>query len=274
MPGAHPPAGSIAEYWNPASGSQSGTETATDAVAKGMKLVMAPANHTYLDQKYAKGVPSDLGLSWACSNGCDVDQFYNWDPATYVHGITDNDVIGVEGALWGETVRTLTEDEYMVFPRLLALAELGWSPKVKRTATSPAYANFLTRLGAQGARLQAAGFNFYPTPEVSWPMSLAAATPTWIGAHRISGDLATLSAPKVAPSAIHATINWGDGHSTSAQVVGDGPTHDQVNGLYELDGTHSYSGAPPSTITVTVRSSGHNPVTVSVPLPPAADGAL
>ena len=43
-----------------------------------------------------------------------------------------------------------SEDEYMVFPRLLALAEIGWSPRTERTATSPAYQDFLRRLGAEG----------------------------------------------------------------------------------------------------------------------------
>lgn len=164
------PAGSIAEYWNPASGSASGTETGTEAVAKGMKVVMAPANHAYLDQKYAPGTPSNLGLTWACPSGCDVDQFYNWDPASYVTGVTDANVIGVEGALWSETVTDLADIDTMVFPRLPALAEIAWSPKAERTSqASPAYQDFITRLAAQGPRWKAAGTNFYATPEVPWP---------------------------------------------------------------------------------------------------------
>ncbi len=162
------PAGSVAEYWNPASGSDPGTETATDAVAKHMKLVMAPATHAYLDQKYAPNVPKNIGLHWACSNGCDVDQFYNWDPTTYVDGVSESDVLGVEGAMWSETVRTLSQAERLIFPRLLATAEIGWSPQVTRTADSPAYHDFLVRLGAQGPRLTASGTQFYATPEVPW----------------------------------------------------------------------------------------------------------
>jgi hexosaminidase len=271
--GTNPPAGSIAEYWNPASGSDPGTETATDAVAKGMKIVMAPANHTYLDQKYAPNVPTDLGLSWACPNGCDVDQFYNWDPATYVNGVTDNNVIGVECALWGETVRNINEDEYMAFPRLLAIAELGWSPQVTRTATSPAYKNFLSRLGAQGARLQAAGVNFYPTPEVNWPLSLAPASPVAMGAHQITGDLATLSAPNVPTGDVQATIIWGDGQTSPGQVEGTGPGHNEVGGVYEIWGSHTYAGTPPQFITIRVHAPGKSPVSATVPLPPGGQAS-
>ncbi|SFB70877.1 hexosaminidase [Nocardioides terrae] len=157
------PPGSVAEYWNPASGTSPDTITAHEAVAKDLKIVMAPATHAYLDQKYAPGVPADLGLSWACNTGCDVDQFYNWDPGTYVTGVTDQDVIGVEGAMWAETVHDLSEVQYMVFPRLIALAEVGWTPQAARS-----YADFLPRLGAQGPRLTLAGTSFYPTPLVPW----------------------------------------------------------------------------------------------------------
>ena len=162
-PGTDPPAGSVAEYWNPASGTSPDTATAHEAVAKNMKIVMAPANHAYLDQKYAPNTPPDLGLTWACNDGCDVDQFYNWDPGSYVTGVTDQNVIGVEGAMWGETVRNLSEVQYMVFPRLIALSEVGWTPQAARD-----YDGFLPRLAAQGPRLTLAGTNFYPTPEVPW----------------------------------------------------------------------------------------------------------
>jgi len=170
--GTELPRGTVAEYWNPASGSDPDTATATEAVAKHMKLVMAPANHAYVDQKYAPDVPKNIGLNWACPNGCDVDQFYNWDPATYVDNIPANSVIGVEAAQWGETTRTLNNVELLTFPRVLAIAELGWSPAETRTDVhSPAYQDFLTRLGAQGPRLTASHTKFYASPEVPWVTS-------------------------------------------------------------------------------------------------------
>src|SRR6478609_2872891 len=186
-PGTNPGPGSVAEYWNPASGSSADTVTAHEAVAKNMKIVMAPANHAYLDQKYARRTPPNLGLTWACNRGCDVDQFYNWDPATYVTGVTDQDVIGVEGAMWGETVRNLGEVQYMVFPRLVALSEVGWSPQAARD-----YADFLPRLAAQGPRLTVAGTNFYPTPQVPWRLDLAGSADAHATAGNVTGTLASL----------------------------------------------------------------------------------
>jgi hexosaminidase len=257
--------GSIAEYWNPASGSSSGTVTATEAVAKDMKLVMAPANHAYLDQKYARGVPSNLGLTWACGrNGCDVDQFYNWDPATYVTGVGDS-VIGVEGAMWAETVRNISEVEYMVLPRLLALAELGWSPQVTRTIDSPAYQDFLVRLAAQGARFTAGGTNFYPSPEVPWRLDLSG-VPAAAGSAsgRVSGAVAMLSAPGVPADEITATIDWGDGSTSTGVLSGTAATGSSVNGLYTISGSHRYGHGEAGMATVTVTAPDMEPATLQV----------
>ena len=257
--GTNPGAGSVAEYWNPASGSDPDTITAHEAVAKDMKLVMAPASHAYLDQKYLAGpagtVPPTLGLSWACNKGCDVEQFYNWDPGSYVTGVGDQNVIGLEGAMWGETVVNLSNVDYMVFPRLIALAEVGWSPKVERSATSPAYQDFLTRLAAQGARLTLAGTNFYPTPEVPWRLDIAAAQPAVSGG-QVAGPVASLAAPGFPASSITTSIEWGDGTSTAGAVTGVAATPTTVNGLYTISGTHAYQHPGDFMVTITASAPG------------------
>ena len=253
---------SVAEYWNPASGTATGTITGTEAVQKGMKVVMAPASHAYLDQRYKSRVPPTLGMTWACKRGCDVDQFYNWDPGSFVTGVTDANVIGVEGTIFGETTVTMSDVDYMVFPRLPALAEISWSPKATRTSTSsPAYTDFIGRLAAQGARLMAAGVNFYPSTEVPWGLSLAAPDLTASSQDQVSGAVATLAAPGFASSAVTATINWGDGTSGPATVTGTAPTATTVNSLYTLQGTHTYAKPGAYQATVTVSASGTASVT-------------
>ena len=251
--GTRPPAGSVAEYWQPAGGSSPGTVTGREAVAKHMKIVMAPANHTYLDQKYEvsarSSVPPSLGMNWACPRGCDVSSAYNWNPGGFVTGVTDRNVIGVEGAMWGETVATLANADYMVFPRLLALAEVAWSAPAHRTASSPAYRDFLGRLAAQGARLQVAGVNFYPSTEVPWVLTVIGTRVTANAHGQVNGPLATLSAPGFDTSTltmcdpslgIGCTIKWGDGSTTPGDVTGTNATGIQVNGLYSIFGKHTY----------------------------------
>jgi hexosaminidase len=207
-------------------------------------------------------VPPTLGMTWACKKGCDVDQFYNWDPGSYVTGVTDANVIGVEGAMWGETVVNLSDVDYMVFPRLLALAEIGWSPKAVRTSlTSPAYTDFIGRLAAQGTRLMAAGVNFYPSAEVPWSLSLAAPDLAANSQDQVSGAVATLAAPGYAASAVTATVNWGDGTSGPATVTGTAATTTTVNGLYTVAGAHTYAKPGAYQATVTVSASGAASVT-------------
>jgi hexosaminidase len=255
---------SVAEYWNPASGSATGTVTATEAVAKGMKVVMAPASHAYYDQRYKSRVPPTLGMTWACKRGCDVDQFYNWDPGSYVTGVTDANVIGLEGTIFSETTVTLSDVDYMVFPRLLAIAEIGWSPLVSRTSTSsPAYTDFIGRLGAQGARLMVAGVNFYPSTEVSWGLSVTAPNLTANSQHQVSGAIATLAAPGFGTSAITATIAWGDGTSGPGTVTGTAATSTTINSLYTISGTHTYAAPGTYQATVTVSASGATSVTTT-----------
>ena len=219
-----------------------------------MKIVMAPANHTYLDQKYVvtarSSVPPSLGMNWACPKGCDVSSAYNWNPGGFVTGVTDRNVIGVEGAMWGETVANMTNVDYMVFPRLLALAEIAWSPRAHRTAASPAYRDFLLRLAAQGARLQAAGVNFYPSTQVPWPLTVIGATVTANAHGQVNGPVATLSAPGFPTSTltmcdsslgIGCTIKWGDGSTTTGDVTGTNATGTRVNSLYTIFGQHTYA---------------------------------
>jgi hexosaminidase len=159
--GTNPPAGSIGEAWEP------GATDGAAAVQKGMKVVMAPADHAYLDQRYPND-SSGLGLGWAC-NGCDLDVNYNWDPSGFT-GVPASSVLGVEGAEWGETTRTMSDVEYLLLPRLLAIAELGWSPAADRSGPdSAAFADFVQRVAAQQPRFDAQGLNYYRSAEVPWP---------------------------------------------------------------------------------------------------------
>jgi hexosaminidase len=53
--------------------------------------------------------------------------------------------------------------DYMVFPRLIGIAEIGWSPRAGRN-----WNEYRVRLGTQAARLAALGIDFDRSPEVPW----------------------------------------------------------------------------------------------------------
>jgi len=143
---------SVAQHWHDAA-------LARRAVEQGAKLVLSPAKHTYLDMKYTPA--STLGLSWAGTT--DVRAAYDWDPATLIEGVSDGDLLGIEAALWSETIDDRAGLDHLAFPRLLGHAEIGWSP-----ADGQAWREYRLRLAAHGARLAARGVAFHAAPEVPW----------------------------------------------------------------------------------------------------------
>jgi hexosaminidase len=147
----------VAEYWEVIA---SPTPAFTAAAAAGTKVVLAPANHAYLDQKYEDDTV--LGLEWA--GPVSLAQSYEWDPSTYLLGVPSSAVYGVEATMFGETLTTVSDLEYLAFPRLPAVAELGWSqPSAHHLGA------FEKRLAAQAKYWDAAGINFYASPDVDWP---------------------------------------------------------------------------------------------------------
>jgi hexosaminidase len=149
------PAGSLAEYWDY---TDRGVSLGA-AAAQGVRVVLAPADHAYLDQKYDPS--TTLGLDWA--GPVSVEQAYTWDPASYSPALPAADVEGVEAPLWSETLTTMADIEQMAWPRLAGIAEIGWSPE-----SAHAWTAYRLRLAAQGARWQALGIDFHRSPEVPW----------------------------------------------------------------------------------------------------------
>lgn len=142
----------IAQFWADA-------ENSKLAVTKGAKIIMSPANKAYYDMQYDS--TTRLGLHWA--GYIEIDSAYIWNPASFADGITRKDVIGVEAALWTETVTNLNDIEYMVFPRLPGYAEIGWSP-----ATGRNWEEYKVRLGNQASRFKAMDIDYYPSKLVPW----------------------------------------------------------------------------------------------------------
>ncbi|MEV4224529.1 beta-N-acetylhexosaminidase [Nonomuraea sp. NPDC049725] len=147
--------GRVLQYW----GLTSNDATVTQAVANGAKVIMSPANKTYLDMKY--DATTKLGTTWAAL--IEVRDAYDWDPGTHLAGVPESAVLGVEAPLWTETLATEEDLEYMAFPRLPAVAELAWSPR-----STHDWASFRERLAAQAPRWQALGIGFHRSSQVPW----------------------------------------------------------------------------------------------------------
>lgn len=144
---------SVVQYWAKA-------ENALGAIGQNAKLIMSPAKNAYLDMQYDSISP--LGLHWAAY--IEVDDGYNWDPANYVEGISKEHILGIEAPLWSETIKTMKDIEYLLFPRLPGYAEIGWTPAKERN-----WEDYKQRLADQKERFEALNINYYPSTRVPWP---------------------------------------------------------------------------------------------------------
>jgi hexosaminidase len=135
------------------------SDSAVLALQSGAKLIMSPAKRAYLDMKYTNA--TELGLTWAAI--IEVRDAYDWDPVTYQAGVTERDIVGIEGPIWSETLRNITAVQYLAMPRLPALAEVAWSPQSARD-----WESFRRRIAAHAPRWNYLGVNYYRSPQVPW----------------------------------------------------------------------------------------------------------
>ncbi|MFP3992240.1 beta-N-acetylhexosaminidase [Streptomyces sp. E11-3] len=160
LTGATPADGAIAQYWGLDRTSPEEKERVAEAARNGTGLVLSPADRIYLDMKYNED--TELGLGWA--GFVEVKRSYDWDPGAYLPGAPASAIRGVEAPLWSETIENSKHIEYMAFPRLPGVAELGWSP-----AATHDWDGYKVRLAAQGPRWDALGMDYYRSPQVPWP---------------------------------------------------------------------------------------------------------
>ncbi|MDP2309970.1 MAG: beta-N-acetylhexosaminidase [Pseudomonadota bacterium] len=130
---------------------------ARDAVTRGGQLVASPAEHAYLDMEH--DTAADYGQIWA--GRVNVQDAYDWDPVPA--GLDEADVVGLEGAMWAEFIDSRERLDFMLWPRLAAHAEVGWSASEARE-----WEDFRTRLGSHGARLDVLDVGYYQSRQVDW----------------------------------------------------------------------------------------------------------
>jgi hexosaminidase len=134
-----------------------GVQGGIAAAKQGHDVVMTPTGYLYLD--YYQGDPKQEPL--AIGGFVPLEKVYGYEPVP--PELTPEEakhILGAQGNLWTEYIATTDQVEYMVLPRMLAVAEVDWSPREKRD-----WAGFQARLPEQFRRLDALGYNFH-VPDV------------------------------------------------------------------------------------------------------------
>lgn len=126
-----------------------GVDGAVTAARAGHDAILSAAPTLYFDHRQGTGPDEPPGRGAPVT----LADVYAFDPAPAA--LTPDQhrhIMGVQGNLWTEHVRTEARAAWMLFPRAAAVAEIGWSP-----AGGKDYADFLSRLKPQLARMAPLG---------------------------------------------------------------------------------------------------------------------
>jgi len=157
--GAKP--GAIGMYWR----SGRADELIRKAAHNGQFLVMTPTAHCYFDYWQSpdkENEPEGFGGSVIT-----LRRAYELQPLPdHIKQINPELVLGVQGNLWGERMKSFPHILYQTYPRACALCEIAWSPEPDGGRD---YAEFFQRLQTHFKRLDAAGINYREPTEVDKP---------------------------------------------------------------------------------------------------------
>ena len=125
-----------------------------EAMAAGHDIIMSPREMTYFDYYQSDDPDEPFANGWPIT----VDDVAAWEPTADIDASSEHGrVLGVQGQLWSEYMPTPAEVEYMGFPRLSALAEVGWTAAQRRDARG-----LMRRMRTHLHRLDALDVNYRP----------------------------------------------------------------------------------------------------------------
>lgn len=116
-----------------------GMEGGTKAAQMGHDVIMTPTSYAYFDYYQAKDTEKE---PFAIGGYVPVEKVYSLDPIpTTLNNEQKKHILGAQANLWTEYISTTQHVEYMVLPRMAALAEVQWTQPEKKN-----YKNFCKRL--------------------------------------------------------------------------------------------------------------------------------
>ena len=121
---------------------------AAAATKSGHDAVMSPTSHCYFDYPYSS---------------IDEKRAYSFDPAAGLSAEQARRILGLQANFWSHIDREPTLVDRQLFPRLLSIAERGWSP-----ATTTNWQILSERLTAQLPRLRQMDVHYRTQPVGRW----------------------------------------------------------------------------------------------------------
>jgi hexosaminidase len=136
---------------------KNGSSSQAAQAATNRQNVVITASAIYYINKYENPASGNIWSNEPPGQAGDVPLItvYNSEPATNVPTAFTNYILGLEGPNWSEFIPSLLNMEFKAYPRLCAIAEVGWTQMTLRN-----YADFTNRLVFHKQRLTQAGINY------------------------------------------------------------------------------------------------------------------
>ena len=193
-----------------------------EIVEAGFPVVTQNCDYLYFDMKQS---PAERGHSWASI--IPVEKVYSFDPLQEMELTPEQQkqVKGLQGGLWAELLYYPPHfSEYQLYPRMCALAEVGWTPQEKRD-----YGDFDQRLmRTHFERMWNMGIQFrIPAPEVDAACRVKSPYPNMVVRYTTDGSEPTVSSPVVSgqilsdhPERLRFATFYNDVKSITVEVPG------------------------------------------------------
>jgi len=129
-----------------------GTSGAIEAAKEGHDVILTPGSHCYFDHYQSEDENEPLAIGGFLP----LEKVYHFNPIP--KELTEEEskyVLGAQGNVWTEYMKTEKQVEYMAFPRAVALSEVVWSSPENKN-----YSDFINRLEQYQKRLDQLDVNY------------------------------------------------------------------------------------------------------------------
>ena len=129
-----------------------GTSGAIEAAKEGHNVILTPGSHCYFDHYQSENENEPLAIGGFLP----LEKVYHFNPIP--EELTEEEskyVLGAQGNVWTEYMKTEKQVEYMAFPRAVALSEVVWSSPENKN-----YSDFINRLEQYQKRLDQLDVNY------------------------------------------------------------------------------------------------------------------
>ena len=125
---------------------------AVDAAKRGMTTILSPQIPYYINRRQSKLATEPMSQGYGDET---VERVYNYKPMNNVAEELQPKYLGVQANFWTEWVVEPSVVEYLMLPRLAAVAEAGWTPAELRN-----YDDFINRLQGEAKYYQLRGVDY------------------------------------------------------------------------------------------------------------------